>query len=162
MAQTDAQLVREIDEANKGRARLYWLIYDELRAELGPERAEALLARAIGKRGAEVGTAMFAGLAERNPRTVADAFLSASPAGGTLFPHTRRDRDDGNVEIAVHRCPLKDAWHEAGLNPVDIATMCRIAGRFDHGCFGAGGVALAAETWTPGREGCCRLTLLSD
>jgi hypothetical protein len=59
----------------------------------------------------------------------------------------------------VTRCPLQDAWREAGLGDDDLATLCRIAGRFDHGCFAAAGVRLDAETWTPGRAGCCRLRL---
>ncbi len=153
------RLIRQIDDAQKNRARLTWLIYDELRRELGPARAEAVLARAIERRGAEVGEALFGRLTARTPETVADAFLAQSPADGVLFRHTRRATADGGVEIAVHRCPLKEAWVEAGLGDDDLATICRIAGRFDDGCFGAAGIGFAAETWRPGHAGCCTLRL---
>ena len=153
------RLIRQLDDAQKNRARLTWLIYEELRRELGAAQAEAVLARAIERRGAEVGAALFGGLAARTPDAVADAFLAQSPANGALFRHTRRAAGDGGVEIAVHRCPLKDAWVESGLGDADLATICRIAGRFDDGCFGAAGIGFAAETWKPGHAGCCTLRL---
>ena len=132
-----------------------------MRRELGAARAEAVLARAIERRGAEVGRALFGGLDDPTPEEVAGAFLAQSPADGRIFPHTARPTEDGGIEIAVHRCPLKDAWVEAGLGDDDLATICRIAGRFDDGCFGAAGIGFRAETWKPGHAGCCTLRLTS-
>jgi hypothetical protein len=40
-----------------------------------------------------------------------------------------------------------------------LATLCRIAGRFDNGLFETTGVGFASETWRAGREGCCTLHL---
>jgi hypothetical protein len=153
-------LARELDDAFRNRALIYWSLYEELRAELGAERAAAVLGRAIERRGAAAGAALFAGLRERTPAAVADAFLAVSPDGGRLFPHAVRRDADGAVHIKVTRCPLKDAWAAAGLAPDDMATICRIAGRFDTGCFGAAGIGFAADTWTPGASGCCHLHLL--
>jgi hypothetical protein len=45
----------------------------------------------------------------------------------------------------------------AGLAETDIATLCRIAGRVDDGTFESAGFAFSADTWQPGREGCCHL-----
>lgn len=39
------------------------------------------------------------------------------------------------------------------------ATLCRLAGAFDRGLFETAGVGFAAETWRPGRAGCCRIRL---
>jgi hypothetical protein len=83
-----------------------------------------------------------------------------SPGGGRLFPHRVSRGGDGTVEIAVTRCPMQDAWRDAGIAEGDIATLLphrravrpRLASA-PRGC------ALAAETWRPGREGCCRLRL---
>ncbi|MBL0931116.1 MAG: L-2-amino-thiazoline-4-carboxylic acid hydrolase [Alphaproteobacteria bacterium] len=157
------KLKRELDDAFKARARLYRAILDELTAEIGAERAEAVLGRAIEKRGVAAGTALFGGLESPTAKDVADRFLAVSPAEGTLYPHTRDDRAGANgetgVTVKVHRCPLQEAWREDGASDAEIARLCRISGRFDTGCFGVGGVAFEATTWTPGSTGCCTLFL---
>ena len=154
------KLKRELDDAFKARARLYRAILDELTVEIGAERAEAVLSRAIEKRGVAAGTALFGALEKPTAKDVADRFLAVSPAEGTLYPHTREDRDGGKtVSVKVHRCPLQDAWREDGATDAEIERLCRISGRFDTGCFGASGVAFEATTWTPGSTGCCTLFL---
>src|SRR5262245_32957186 len=153
------RLLRDLDEAHRARARASWFAFDELRREFGAARAEAILARAAERLGEAAGRRLFAGGGARTPDAAARTFLAASPAGGRLFPTEVSRGADGAVTIAVIRCPLQDAWREAGLADDDVVTLCRIAGRFDHGCFDAAGVALEAETWTPGRAGCCRLRL---
>lgn len=152
-------LARELEASFRSRALLYWSIYDELRREVGAERAEAILGRAIERHGAAAGAALFAGLAVRTPATVAQAFLAVSPNGGTMYPHEVQRDPDGAVHVKVTRCPLKDAWAESGLSSEDLQTICRIAGRFDTGCFEQSGVAFSADTWTPGSTGCCQLHL---
>lgn len=154
------KLKRELDDAFKARARLYRAILDELTAEIGAEKAEAVLSRAIEKRGIAAGTALFGALEKPTAKDVADRFLAVSPAEGTLYPHTREDRDGGKtVSVKVHRCPLQEAWREDGATDAEIERLCRISGRFDMGCFGASGVAFEATTWTPGSTGCCTLFL---
>jgi hypothetical protein len=152
------RLERELKDAFKNRALLYWSIYDELRREIGAERAEAILARAIARRGKDAGDDLFRGLAAE-PTAIADRFLGVSPADGRLFPTEVRRDDKGGVHITVHACPLKEAWEDARLPPGEMATICRIAGHFDTGLFSGRGVAFSAETWTEGTEGCCRLHL---
>ncbi len=157
------KLKRELDDAFKARARLYRAILDELTAELGAERAEAILGRAIEKRGIAAGTALFGALEKLTAKDVADRFLAVSPADGTLYPHTRADQNGANgetgVTVKVHRCPLQDAWREDGASDAEIERLCRISGQFDTGCFGVAGVAFEATTWTPGSTGCCTLFL---
>jgi hypothetical protein len=152
-------LVRQLEDAFANRALLYWEIYRAFAAEMGADRAAETLAAAIERRGEAAGKALFGRIETPTPRTVADAFLAVSPDGGRLFPHDRIDEPDGGVRIHVRRCPLQDAWRKAGLSDDEQALMCRIAGRFDNGCFGAAGIGFAASTWTPGAAGCCRLHL---
>lgn len=154
----EARLRRELAEAFANRAHLYRLLLDELEAELGAEAAGRLLARVLERRGREVGAALFAGLPPGEPEAAAERFLAASPDEGRLYPHTL-EREAGAVTVRVHRCPLQDAWRASGLAAERIATLCRLAGSFDRGLFAAAGVAFAAETWRPGREGCCRIRL---
>lgn len=157
-AERAERLARELNAAFKGRARLYWHLLVTLTEAHGEAEAERLLGLAIQRMGSAAGRAIFAGLAEPTPMAVAERFLTvASPDWGRLFPHEVARDADGAVTVRVLRCPLKEAWIEDGRSAAEIATLCRIAGRADHGVFGESGCGFAAETWTPGREGCCTL-----
>jgi hypothetical protein len=152
------RLRRELEEAFQGRAHLYRLFFDELAQQFGPADAEAIMMRAIEKRGEEVGAAFFR---QHGPsaRKVGEAFLAVSPDGGRMYPH-KADRHEDGIDIMVDRCPLKDAWTGAGLPPDRVATLCRIAGAFDKGLFEAAGVKFTNETWTEQRGGgCCHIFL---
>jgi hypothetical protein len=137
-------LRQELEGAFRNRADLYRLFLDELEAELGPERAEALMARALERRGEEVASALFRDV-PADPVAVGDCFLSVSPDGGRMYPH-EAERSPDSMTIKVHRCPLKDAWNAAGLPPERVATLCRIAGAFDKGLFEAAGLAFSNRT----------------
>lgn len=159
--QTDRaeKLARELDAAFRNRADLYRLFYEELEAALGPEQAEALMVRAVEKRGREVAAAAFAGYGPKDARAVGEAFLAISPDGGRMYPTEVERRDDG-ISFYVKRCPLKDAWIAAGLHGERLAAMCRIAGAFDRGLFEATGIRFDNATWSPGHgSGCCHIHL---
>jgi hypothetical protein len=156
------RLARELDAAFQARARLYWHLFDTIRAALGEAEAERLLSLAIERTGVEAGGRIFAGLTDTAPLAVATRFLTvASPDWGRLFPH-EITREDEAVTVRVLRCPLKAAWVADGRSEAEIATLCRIAGRADHGVFGQSGCGFDAETWEPGREGCCVLRFGPD
>jgi hypothetical protein len=142
----------------KNRALIYMEMYDVLAEELGAARAEALLTKAIYRRGRSAGAA----LAKYGPGDLAglrDAFLAGVPGGAELF-HPQVLRDDGErLEIQLHGCPLKEAWREAGLPEEKVETLCRIAGAVDKGLFEGAGFAFANRTWAPGAEGCCFLSI---
>ena len=159
-AERAERLAREVDAAFAARGRVYWHMYETLRAEFGADAAERLVSAAVETHGREGGARIFASLPEGSPMEVAAHFLRiASPDWGRLFAHEVRQGDDGRVEIRVLRCPLKDAWVADGRSEQEVETLCRIAGRADHGCFSAAPCAFEAETWTPGRNGCCVLKL---
>ena len=150
-------LRQELEEAFRNRAHLYRLLLDELEAELGPDRAEEVLARVLDRRGREAAAVLFRDCPP-DPRSVGERFLSVSPDGGRMYPHEVEHRDEA-VVIRVHRCPLKDAWMEAGLPSGRVAALCRLAGAFDKGLFEAAGLLFSNETWTEARGGCCWITL---
>ncbi|MDG4851212.1 MULTISPECIES: L-2-amino-thiazoline-4-carboxylic acid hydrolase [unclassified Mesorhizobium] len=152
-------LSRELDSAFRNRGDLYRLFLDELTAELGAEKAEALMIRTIEKRGQEVAAAAFAGFGPSDALAIGEAFLCVSPDGGRMYP-TDVERGPDRIAFKVKRCPLKDAWVEAGVSDEKLATLCRIAGAFDRGLFEATGVRFANVTWTPGHgSGCCHIAL---
>lgn len=153
------RLARELDAAFQNRADLYRLFYDELEMRLGADEAEAIMTRAVARRGQEVAAVAFASFGPRDARAIGEAFLAVSPNGGKMYPTHVERRDDG-ISFYVQRCPLKDAWVAAGLDGDKLATMCRIAGAFDRGLFEATGIRFDNTTWTPGHgSGCCHIHL---
>jgi hypothetical protein len=152
-------LAQELDVAFRNRADLYRLMYDELSAELGADRAEALMTRAIEQRGREVAAAAFAQFGANDAKVIGEAFLAISPNGGRLYP-TEVERHAEGISFKVKRCPLKDAWVEAGVSHDKLTVLCRIAGAFDRGLFEATGVRFHNKTWTPEHgPGCCHIDL---
>ena len=153
------RLSRELAAAFWNRADLYRLILEALIAELGPRRAETVLAGAIEARGREVARQAFAGFGPNQARAVGEAFLAASPDSGRLYP-ADVERTAAGIRFRVRRCPLKDAWVAAGVPEERLATLCRIAGAFDRGLFETVGVGFANTTWSPGHgSDCCHIEL---
>lgn len=153
---SEATLREELYASFKHRALLYALIYDELRQELGAEKAEALLKRAIYRRGVAVG-AKFAPFAPANLEGLQESFLAGIADEGQMFQPEVLRCDGEGLDIKFHRCPLREAWQEAGLPEDEVATLCRIAARIDNGTFEGAGFHFSADTWQPGDEGCCFL-----
>jgi len=153
-----ADFRRDLVAQMKNRALIYLEMYDLLGEELGPARAEALLTKAIYRRGRSAGAAL-AKFAPADLAGLREAFLAGVPGGEELFrPQVRRD-DAECLEIQLHGCPLKDAWREAGLSEEKVATLCRIAGAVDKGLFEGAGFKFENCTWTPGAQGCCFLSI---
>jgi hypothetical protein len=152
-------LARELEAAFRNRADLYRLFYDELVGRYGEATAEEIMTRTVTIRGREVAAIAFAGFGPQDARAVGEAFLAVSPDGGRLYPTDVERLPDG-IRFAVRRCPLKDAWVEAGVGEDRLATLCRIAGAFDRGLFEATGIRFENRTWTPGHgAGCCHIRL---
>ncbi|MGQ9504721.1 MAG: L-2-amino-thiazoline-4-carboxylic acid hydrolase [Thermogutta sp.] len=150
------QLRQQLLDSYKNRALIYYHVYEELARVLGPEQAEELLKRAIHRRGQERGKE-YAQFAPGNLAGVKDAFLAHLPDEGRLFePEVLTDTPDA-LDIKFHRCPLREAWVEAGLSDELIARLCRIAAEVDYGLFGEAGFRFYADTWQAGGEGCCCL-----
>jgi L-2-amino-thiazoline-4-carboxylic acid hydrolase len=152
-------LSRELDSAFRNRADLYRLFYDELSAQFGPAKAEAIMVKVVEKRGQEVAATAFAAFGPTDARKIGEVFLAISPDGGRMYP-ADVERSDTGISFRVRRCPLKDAWVEAGVGDEKLATLCRIAGAFDRGLFEATGIRFENVTWTPGHgPGCCHISL---
>ena len=156
-SRSEDSLRRQLYDSFKNRAILYYLIYDELRAEVGAQRAEAILARAIYRRGEQKGREKYARYAPDDLAGLKEAFVGGLPDEGRMFqPELLRDEPDA-LDIKFHGCPLREAWQESGLPDEEVAVLCRIAARIDNGTFEGAGFEFQADTWQPGGDGCCRL-----
>jgi len=155
---TEHDLRTELKTSFKNRAILYCLIFDELRGEIGEERAMAVLKRAIRRRGEQVGQ-RFRPFAPRDLAGLKDAFLNGIPDEGRLFEPQVVQCDDHSLVIHLNACPLKEAWEELGLDDREKAMLCEIAGEIDRGTFEGAGFSFEPDTWQPGRTGCCHLKI---
>jgi hypothetical protein len=153
---SEETLRRELTASFKNRAILYYLIFDQLRSELGPERAAAIMKRAIYRRGEQIGQ-QFKQFGPDNLDGLKDAFLAVIPDGGRLFDPQVQQSDSQGLDIHLQQCPLKEAWEELGLSEADRVTMCEIAGEIDKGTFESAGFQFEPDTWQPGRTSCCHL-----
>lgn len=153
---SEQSLRAELVASFKNRALLYWHFFDAMRTEIGEPKATEIMKKAIYERGLAVGK-QFAKYGPRDMPGIRDAFLKFIPDNGSLFAPEVQRCDAGGVDIKFNRCPLKEAWQEAGVSPEDMTKLCHIAGRVDNGTFEGAGFAFSADTWQPGREGCCHL-----
>ena len=144
--------------AFQSRAMVYLEVYRVLEEEFGGERATALMKKAIYRRGCEIGR-QFERFGPADLEGLKNAFLATLPDDGKVFDPEVVASDDSRVELKLRRCPLKEAWQQAGLPDAEVARMCEIAGIIDNGTFEAAGFTLKSETWQPGRSGCCHLTI---
>ena len=149
-------LRKQLYASFRNRAMMYYHIFEELEGEVGAERAGEILKRAIYKRGLEVGKSL-AKYAPADLSGLRDAFLGFIPDGGKMFEPEVERCDSGGLDIKFGRCPLKEAWQEAGLPGEEVARMCEIAARVDNGTFEGAGFAFSADTWKPDGDGCCHL-----
>jgi len=153
---SEIDLRERLLHAYKHRALIYYHIFDELRKELGEEKAKAIMQRGIRRRGLEVGT-KFARYAPHDMQGLREAFAEGSAVHQWLFEPEVERCDAGGLDVKHGRCPLKEAWQEAGLPDHEVATLCEIAAAIDFGTFASAGFRFECDTWTPGGDGCCHL-----
>ena len=125
----EENLRTQLYDSFKNRAVIYYLIFDELRTELGAARAEELLSRAIYRRGQQKGREQYARYAPDDLAGLKAAFLHGVADDGRMFRPEVLRSDAQTLDIKFHACPLRDAWLAAGLGPEDVAALCRIASR---------------------------------
>jgi len=153
---SEEKLRQQLYDSFANRAHIYHLLFSQLRSELGAERATALMGRAIHQRGIQKAP-KYAAFAPRDLTGLSQAFLGNLPDDGVMFAPEVVRCDAEGLDIKFHRCPLKQAWLDAGLSEEEAAILCRIAAQVDKGMFEAAGFRFDAETYKPGAEGCCLL-----
>ena len=152
---------QELRDALKGafqlRARMYYYIFCELRDAVGEDKATDLMKRAIARGGRDASD-RFKRYAPGNMEGLKEDFLNGMPDNGSLFqPEVCACSSETGLEIQFHACPLKEVYEAMGLSDEEKAKMLAIASAIDHGLFTGAGFEFSAETWKPGRDGCCRL-----
>jgi hypothetical protein len=149
-------LIEQLRNAMKSRALVYAAMYEEMATEFGADKAREVCKRAIYKRGEAIAD-VFAPHAPADLKGLKDTFLNFIPQGKHIFAPEVVQCTTHELEIQFHRCPLKEAWQEAGYAGEALAILCDIGGIVDYGTFEKAGFSIQSDTWQPGREGCCRL-----
>jgi hypothetical protein len=121
---------------------MYATIYEELSEEIGPERAAAVMKRAIHKRGLDVGLKYREAASSGDLDEVGRMFVEGSPVGGALFTPGVEECEGDVIVLRMESCPLVDAWKAQGLDDVEIDTLCEIAAAVDEGTFESAGLEL--------------------
>lgn len=128
-------------EEIKNRAKIYVHIYRELSKEVGSEKALEILKRALYARGVEKGLQLAAKIRKPDLHKLATDFISGKNHMDA-FGHSIVDERADYVLLRLNRCPLVEAWREAGLSPEEQKIMCDIAYQVDFGKFEAAGYKL--------------------
>lgn len=142
--------------AYKNRGMMYYHIFQELREEVGDEKAAEIMKQGIYNRGLEIGK-KYSQFAPADLEGLKNAFLAGSADQGKMFQPEVLRCDAKGLDIQMRSCPLKEAYEEAGLSDEEIAMMCDIAAVVDYGTFEGAGFKFFVDTWKPGETGCCRL-----
>lgn len=135
---------------------VYYLLFDELRKELGEQKAVQIMRRAIERRGRQVGEE-FTRFAPDDLKGLCEAYLKSIPGESDFFAAEVERCDADVLELQIRRCPIKDAWIEAGVCTTDVAKLCEIVSARDCGVFEGAGFRFFSDPWTPGGDGCCHL-----
>ena len=151
-------LRKQLYAAYKNRAMMYYHILEELKKEVGDEKAAEMLKRGIYNRGLEIGK-KYEKYGPADLEGLKHAFITGATDQGNMFQPEVLRCDAESLDIQLQSCPLKDAWQEAGLKDHEVASMCDIAALVDYGTFEGAGFRFSAETWYPGKAGCCTLRI---
>jgi hypothetical protein len=125
----------------KNRAKIYVHIYRELLKEIGRDKAVELLKRALYARGREKGEQLASKIGKPDLHKLAAAFMEGD-VEMDAFGHEIVQEHSGDVLLRLNRCPLVDAWKEAGLTPDEQRDLCDIAYQVDFGKFETAGYRL--------------------
>jgi hypothetical protein len=107
-------------------------IYEEMAAEIGPEQAKAILARAVIKLAREAGAAMAA----ESPSGPSIGHFDAIQALWTKGDALRIERlraDDTHYEFNVTRCRYAEMYKAMGLAELGAVLSCNRDGAFCEG-----------------------------
>lgn len=141
------------------RAVLYYYLFDEMRKELGDERAKDVFVRAIRRRGEDIGPKYAEAAREGSFSAVAERFVADSPCEGELFEPAVLEVSADSCTLTMSACPLVEAWRELGLDDDEVALMCRMSAEIDFATFESAGLCLAMDEKIGAGARACKLVL---
>lgn len=142
----------------KNRARIYAHLYRELSREVGEDKATMILKKAIYARGEEKGKQLAESIKKPNLHELAVASVQGK-GEMDAFGHEVVSEHPDYILLRLNRCPLVEAWKEAGIPPEGRKKMCDIAYQVDFGKFEAAGYRLTFDCRIADEQGSCDLRI---
>jgi hypothetical protein len=117
-----------VRSAIEDRAMYLFFLLKEMEAALGSEEAERLAGQAVYRYGQTKGQRMG------SLDTPADFIAhQMRPGRQEIFAKEAIEAGETQGEIRFHYCPLVTAWKRLGATAEELARLCDIAMRGDHG-----------------------------
>jgi hypothetical protein len=126
-----AETIEAFEKATMVRAKAYAYIYEELLAEVGEEKADAIFKKAIYRLGADK-AGDYPESTRNNAKQVAEIFTS-DPVSRGAFGQSVLSADDTNAKIEMTDCALVRMWKEMGFSDEKIVKLCDLAYQVDFG-----------------------------
>lgn len=145
-------------DAIQDRARIYLEVFRVLETRYGETEAVDVMRAASHAHGVAVGQTL-AHLAPGDFEGMAARWVMAPDDGATFCPDVMR-LDANGLEVRMMRCPLKDAWFEAGCSEAQVATLLYCASAFDEAALTGAGFDFELRLWQPGQPGCCHTRIM--
>ena len=133
--------LKALKDEIKNRALIYYKIYKQLSAELGSADAIRFMGKAVYERGQDKGAQLREKIGAPDLAELARAFAEGK-SEMDAFGREVVEVSDSRTVLRLTRCPLVEAWEEAGLSQEEKATMCDIACQVDFGKFEGAGYRL--------------------
>lgn len=150
--------LKALEDEIKNRALIYFQIYQQLTAALGSAEAIRFMGKGIYERGKDKGQQLAEKIGDPDLVRLASAFGEGKD-GMDAFQREVVEVSDTRAVLRLTRCPLVDAWVEAGLSPEEKATMCDIACQVDFGKFEGAGYRLKFRCRIADGEDTCDMEL---
>lgn len=126
---------KQVIEAHKTRAIMYYYLYEEIEKECGEDRAQVIFKKATHRRGKDIQKSYEQFLIESNYQGLAEHFCTSSPSEGELFHPRIEEVEKNRAVLTMDSCPLISAWKDLGLSEEKIKVLCEVSSYIDFGTF---------------------------
>lgn len=150
--------LKALENEIKNRALIYFELYRQLSAEIGSEEAIRFMSKAVYERGKAKGAPLGEKIGSPDLVKLARAFADGK-SEMDAFAREVVEVSEERAVLRLTRCPLVEAWEEAGLSPAERTTMCDIACQVDFGKFEAAGYRLTFRCRIADGAGTCDMEL---
>jgi len=145
--------------AIKTRAMAYFGIFDAMSEEVGAEKAEKIMSKAIYKRG-QAGSKRYSVESKNGDfKALAKDFMEGGTSSLFVFGHEIVEADKDHAVFRLNRCELVNGWKEGGLNDAQVEKMCDMAYSVDFGKFEELGYNLEFSKRISAGDECCELLI---
>ena len=151
------KLVKDVRNAIRDRAVIYYYIYEALKEEVGKKKAVKIMKDSVYRRGEDHAADYVNSGEPINIASLADKFVKYSPARGKIFHPYIKEITLKTTDLVMGKCPLVEAWRKMGLDNEEVELLCDIANQIDYGKYEKLGYSLKIKETIAKGNLCCLL-----